>query len=197
MAIDPSIITTVRADQLPVAPLTGESIIMHAIGETLYQATISELISLLPTAAYKPYETKVLNVTDLYIDQNFTSEGPTAGLGKSDGLWSGWAIINGNNGTAISMDNAVVLGYGATRNTMREPVGENTKALVKNNIPVMDVTLEGSSSDNGDPGNLLITSPGGGNGIRTYTGTVNKLSTNTPISIQQKSFVQLFIMKLP
>lgn len=196
MAIDPSIITTVRADQLPVAPVTQESIIMHAIDEVLYQGTIAEIAALIPSVSYKPYEVKWLNVTDLYIDQNFYTEGADKGLGRPDGLWNGWAIMDGAHGTE-NFDGAVPLGFGASYNTMRQQVGENSKALIKSNIPVLDSTLPGSNDDNSQSGAYVCTSNEQFNENRLRPGTVNVGSPNTPVNIMQKSFVQLFIMKLP
>lgn len=199
MAIDPSLISTARVDQLPAASITPSSILPHGVGTELKQGTVQEILDLVSAlvATYKPYEVKLLAVTDLYVDTNFDmADGPTKGLGKSGGLWPGWAVMNGNNGT-VNMDDSIPLGFGATRNTMLAQVGENTKALTKNNIPPLDVELDGSNADNGDPGNLLLTNPGSPNGARTYSGKVNKSSTQIPISIMQKSIVLLYIMKLP
>lgn len=194
MAIDPTQITTINAEQLPPLALTNESIIMHSVDGVLYQATVSEIQALLNIVSYKPYEVKQLNVSDLYIETNFDTG---TGLGKSDGEWFGWAIINGNNGTVINQDNSTFVGWGTTNNSMRAQVGENTKALVKSNIPPLDVTLANSTADNGDPGAYLLASPNDFFENRKYTDAVNKGVTPTPIDIRQKSFVQLFIMKLP
>lgn len=198
MAIDPTQITTVRADQLPVAPITNESIIMHAIGEVLYQGTVAEIAALVPSVTYKPYETKILTVTDIYVTANFTIDlTATSGLGKPGGEWPGWAIMNGNNGTT-NMDNAVPLGYGVTQNTMRAEVGENTKALVKNNIPKLDATFPTTDADNAGGTKLYVmANDQDPKPAATWTNAVNATSTNTPISIMQKSRVLLFIMKLP
>lgn len=193
MTIDPTQITTKSAEELPVLALTNDSIIVHSVGGVLYQATVSEIQALLNIVSYKPYEVKQLNVTDLYIETNFEVNG----LGKEDGLWPGWAIINGNNGTVINQDNATFVGWGTTNNAMRAQVGENTKTLVKNNIPPLDVALDNSVADNGDPGVYLISANTQLDQKRTYTNAVNSASTTASFSIQQKSFVQLFIMKLP
>jgi len=109
---DEPILTTIRVDQLPPQAITLSSAIPHALGTTLYKGLISEIIALLPqSVSYRPYEVKQLNVTDLYITQNFTLDGTaSSGIGKSDGLWAGWAIMNGNNGTT-NMDGAIALGY--------------------------------------------------------------------------------------
>lgn len=193
MAIDPAQITTVNVEQLPITPITPESIIPHSIGGILYQATISEIVSLVPSATWRPYQVMILNVTDLYIENNFESDG----LGVVGLLWEGWQIMNGNRGT-VNMDNAIPLGFGTTRISMKEQVGENTKALVKSNIPPLDFTPPTSNADNGGGDRTLIMAtsiePAG---EKTYYNVVNKLSTATPISIMQKSFVQLYIMKLP
>jgi hypothetical protein len=193
MAIDPALITTVRADQLPVSALTSESIIMHAIGTTLYRAEVSEIEGLLNIVSYRPYEVKWLNVTDFYVDENFESNG----LGKSTGLWNGWQIMNGLNGTT-NMDGAVALGYGVNYNSMREQVGENSKVLVKNNIPVLDCTLPVSDADNGGGSkDYVMATDVEASGTHQYINTVNVGSTNVAVDIMQNSIVQLFIMKLP
>jgi len=195
MAIDPTIITTVRADQLPVAPLTNESIVMHAIGETLYQATVDELIALLPPGnAYKPYETKILYVTDLYVQNNFETSGVNKGLAKPDGLWPGWAIMDGVHDTA-NMDGAIPLGYGATYNTMRQEVGENNKSVVlpTSGFPVGEAT-------NNPPSGRLIVSSGldeSGEFFESIKKVGNTGAPSITFSIMQKSRVMLYIMFLP
>lgn len=199
MAIDPSLISTARVDQLPAAPITPTSILPHGVGTELKQGTVQEILDLVSAlvATYKPYEVKLLAVTDLYVDTNFDmADGPTKGLGKSGGLWSGWAVMNGNNGT-VNMDDSIPLGFGATRNSMLAQVGENTKALTKNNIPPLDSNLEGSNDDNSQPGRYVCTSDEQPNGVRVRPNSVNAASTQTPVNIMQKSVVLLYIMKLP
>ena len=193
MAIDPGLITTVNAEELPVAPVTLDSVIVHSIGGILYQGTVSEVTALVTSVNYKPYEVKQLNVTDLYITQNFEENG----LGKTDGLWNGWAIIDGGNGTGFSADGCTFIGWGSAYNTMRQEVGENSKTIVKANVPELDLSLDTSRSDNGDDGTYVVSAFTELIGNRTYTNVVNAGSPNTPLSIMQKSRVQLFIMKLP
>lgn len=198
MAIDPSIISTVRVDELPIAPITPESIIPHSIDGILYQGTISEVVALIPSATWKPYQVIILNVTDLYVDENFEINlTATSGLGKVGGLWQGWAIMNGNNGTT-NMDDAIPLGYGVTRNNMREPVGENNKVLNKSQMPKMDLTLPTTDADNAGGTKLYVmANDQDQKPAATWTNAVNSTSPNSPVSIMQKSFVQLYIMKLP
>lgn len=198
MAIDPSIISTVRVDELPIAPITPESIIPHSIDGILYQGTISEVVALIPSATWKPYQVIILNVTDLYVDENFDINlTATSGLGKVGGLWQGWSIMNGNNGTT-NMDDAIPLGYGVTRNNMREPVGENNKVLNKSQIPKMDLTLPTTDADNAGGTKLYVmANDQDQKPAATWTNAVNATSPNSPVSIMQKSFVQLYIMKLP
>jgi hypothetical protein len=194
MAIDPTQITTVNAEELPIAPVSLDSIIVHSIGGILYQGTVSEITALIPSVNYQPYEVKQLNVSNLYITANFEENG----LGKTDGLWFGWARIDGNNGTGFNSDGATFIGFGDVYNTMRQEVGENNKTIVKNNIPILDAKFPMSNDDNsGGSFDYLLGSPNEPAGTHTYVGSVNQGSTNTPISIMQKSYVQLFIMKLP
>lgn len=199
MAINPDDITTARVDDLPPAAITASSIIPHSVAGLLSRGTVQELLDLIgeSVATYKPYEVKLLAVSDIYVDANFNmTDGPTKGIGKSDGLWPGWAIMNGNNGTK-NMDDAVPLGFGSVRSTMLADVGENAKTLVKNNIPPLDSNLEGSNDDNSQPGRYVCTSDEQPNGARLRANSVNSLSPNTPVNIQQKSIVLLYIMKLP
>lgn len=194
MAIDPTQITTVNAEQLPVLPLQIDSIIMHSVDGVLYQATVSEIPPFIPSVNYQPYEVKQLNVTDLYIINNFDE----TGLGLPGGTWPGWAVINGNNGTAFDSDGCTFIGWGDVYSTMRQEVGENTKAITKNNIPPLDLRVPLTDGDNAGGSKIyFMTNDYDPQGEKTYTGVVNKTSTSTPLSIMQKSRVQLFIMKLP
>ena len=195
MAIDPTQITTVNAEELPVAPITAESIIVHSIGGVLYRGTVAEILPLVPSVNYQPFEVKQLNVSNLYVTQNFDEDG----LGKTDGLWNGWAIINGNNGTGFNCSGATFIGFGdIPYDTMRQQIGENTKAITKNNVPKMDLTVPVSGSDNAGGSHVYVMATNlQPEGNHTYVNSVNPLSTETPLSIMQKSFVQLFIMKLP
>jgi len=94
MAINPSDITTIRVGQLPAALPTLTDKIPHEIGTDLFHCTIQELIDLLNlnVGAFQ-YEIKTLYVNQTYIDTNLDS----TGLGIN--LLTGWAKVNGNNGT--------------------------------------------------------------------------------------------------
>lgn len=189
---DEPIFTTIRVDQLPPQAITASSAIPHALGTTLYKGLISEIIALLPqSVSYRPYEVKQLNVTDLYITQNFTLDGTaSSGLGKSDGLWSGWAIMNGNNGTT-NMDGAIALGYGVNNNSMRAQIGEDQKLV---NVPTSG--FQTGSTVAGAPSGRLIVSSGLSGSLDSIR-KVGDLIPQLSFSVRQKSYVQLFIMKLP
>lgn len=190
MAIDPTQITTVNAEELPVAPVTVNSIIVHSIDGILYQGTVSEITALVPSVNYQPYETKMLNVSNLYITQNFEE----SGLGKTDGLWPGWAIIDGNNGTGFNSDGVVFIGWGNVYSDMRAEVGENSKST---QVPISGFTV-GESTNLGTAGKLIVSS--GFDESSEYLESLRKSTTPAPsitINIMQKSRVQLFIMKLP
>jgi hypothetical protein len=183
MAIDPSLITTIRADQLPTAAITTNSIVMHAIGEVLYQTSIADLSSYVRSQAnYLPYEIKILNVENSYVTENFELDG----LGKN--LWLGWQVMNGNRGTA-NVDGKSLIGFGTTYNAMKAAGGSANAVVVEHS--------HGTKYGENGAGSLYPETPYvsnilGGDSQNTTTVGVSGIGKNMPPYL-----VQLIIMKLP
>lgn len=139
MAIDPALITTVRVGELPINPITLTSKLAHEVGDILSQATVQGLVTFLQAqTTAQQYEIKVLRPPgdgSAYINANFDmSIGSTQGIGKTDGLWAGWAICNGNNGTD-NMDGQTFIGYGANYNIVGDFLGTEEETLSVSQIP--------------------------------------------------------------
>lgn len=202
MAIDPDLITTVQVSELPPAPLSNESILAHQVGDILSRATIGELVIFLQAqVSANQYEIKFVrppgNGED-YINANFDmTPGETQGIGKVDGLWNGWAICNGNNGTDND-DGITYIGYGANYATVGQQVGEEEVSLSASEIPsglTGTFNIQGSVADNGDVGQYFLTAPSGQyTPVKTVTVTLN--GGNQAHENRQPSKVILKIMKL-
>ena len=138
MAINPADITTVRVGQLPPDLPTLESNIAHELGDILYKCTIQELVDLLSlNVGTLQYEQKTLHVTQEYIDTNFDE----TGLGRN--ICTGFAIINGNNGTPYSIDGLVEVGYGTNYNVIGDFDGEKEHTLIENEVPIISIGWTG------------------------------------------------------
>lgn len=139
MAINPADITTVQASELPPSEITSESILVHQVGDQLCRTTVSDLIVYLQTQSVS-YQYQVIYLRPpgdgaLYIQANFDmTPGGTQGIGKPDGLWSGWAICNGNNGTD-NLDGQTLIGYGANHGLIGAFLGEEEHLLTVNEMP--------------------------------------------------------------
>lgn len=199
MAIDPNLITTVQVSELPPAPLSPTSIFPHQVGDILSQANIQQLLDYVRAQSIsQPYEIKCLRIPnadfDAYLNANFdTTPGSTEGLGKTDGLWSGWAIFNGNNGTD-NLDGQTLIGWGANYNTIGQFVGESEHTLIASEIPNISINIPGSNADVGDPGTRVLTSSSDPNaGITVPVNTGGGQAHNNI----QPSMVVLMIYKLP
>lgn len=146
MAIDPTQITTVQASELPPASPTNESILMHQVGDILSRMTLAEIIAFISSNANsKQYEIKYIRSPNpAYITDNFDmTPGENQGIGKIDGLWDGWAICNGNNGTD-NLDGQTLIGFGANYGTVGEFTGAKTVTLSKDQMPAHTHHKEGS-----------------------------------------------------
>lgn len=140
MAINPDLVTTVQVSELPPAPLSATSLLAHQVGDILSRVSMEELLLYVRSQSIsQPYETKFLTIpqseaTD-YINANFDMTiGATQGIGKTDGLWNGWAIHNGNNGT-YNLDGQTLIGYGANYATIGQFVGSATHTLTTAQMP--------------------------------------------------------------
>jgi hypothetical protein len=141
MAINPSEISTIRVGQLAASLPNLTDNIAHEIGPDLFRCTIQDLIDLLNinVGAFQ-YEVKTLYVNQAYINTNLDS----TGLGIN--LLSGWAEINGNNGTppAAGM-------FELSRKVGVYPIGGfggSKDAVVVEHSHNYELPLDGVGSDN-------------------------------------------------
>ena len=192
--------TTVQVSELPPLAPTIESFLAHQIGDVLYKMTLPELLTLISIqASARKYEIKQVRAPNAaYISENFDMTiGATQGIGKPTGLWAGWAICNGNNGTD-NLDGQALIGYGANYATVGQFLGEKNTTLIESQLPVINksVTLPTSGADNGGgSGVYLIATDLESTGNKVYS---NALSFGGGLSHNnmQPSMVILTIMKI-
>lgn len=136
-------------------------------------------------------DVKEIDVSTGYIVSNFD----VTGLGTNERL--GWAICNGNNGTR-NRGGRVAVGYDVSNYpTLGATGGSNTLTLTKNNIPILDITLPVSDSDNGGGSKIYVMATDQqAAGTKTYVNSVNATTTNSAIDVRQQYIVTLYIMKL-
>lgn len=201
MAIDPTQITTVQVSELPPSEITTESLLAHQIGDVLFKGNVQQLVDYIRAqSTSQPYEIKhIYPPNSQYITDNFDmTPGSTQGLGKPDGLWSGWAIFNGNNGTA-NLDGQTLIGWGANYNTIGNFVGASTHTLTEAQLPLMNksITLPVSDADNGGGTHDYVmatnTEPAGN---KVYTGAIS-IGSGQSHNNMQPSMTVLIIYKLP
>ena len=188
MAINPADITTIRVGQLAAALPTLTDNIPHEIGTDLFRCTIQDLIDLLNlnVGAFQ-YEVKTLYVDQTYIDNNLDA----TGLGIN--LLAGWAEVNGNNGTPPAS--------GMFELSRKESVysigsfgGTKEVTLTTDQIPAHTHTNNGSASDNGDPGQFVLTAPtNGGESVLVQSSSIGQ---GQPHNNMPPYYVCLKIMKL-
>lgn len=197
--INPNLITTKRVGELPIEPLTVDSIIPHEIGGILNQATINDLLNLLrPLVGKLQYEIITLDVNTQYILDNFDA----TGLGIN--ICAGFAICNGNNGTK-NRDGRTSLGYGTTYNFVGALNGNASHTLTESQLPIHSHLNGIADNDlaifvyngvtNGMPGQSTRT-VNSENLARTFQGSTSQVGNNQPFSIMNPSVVTLTIMKL-
>lgn len=200
MAIDPALITTKQVSELPPNPLALENLFPHQVGDILSQATIQQLVDYVRSQSLsQPYEIKYIRVPATeYITDNFDMAiGANQGLGKVEGLWNGWAVCNGNNGTD-NLDGITLIGWGANYNTIGQFVGEAEHTLTIPELPVVS-PINGSGIQKGGTfggtGGISLADTGTGNYapgqfIQPFGGGQSHNNI-------QPSMVVLAIMKLP
>ena len=186
--------TTVQVSELPPLAPAIESLLAHQIGDVLYKMTLPELLTLVSIqASARKYEIKQVRAPNAaYITDNFDMTiGATQGIGKPTGLWAGWAICNGNNGTD-NLDGQALIGYGAIYETVGQFLGESTHTLTAGEIPAHSHTAQ--LRDENGTGNAFA----GGNpkGIIDGTGTTSSFGGGGPHNNMQPSMVILTIMKI-
>lgn len=147
---------------------------------------IRTLLTELFNRSYKTGDVMMVSCSNSYITANFDG----TGLGINERV--GWAICNNNNGTR-NYDDRLPLPYGVTNATMGAMKGANTVTLLATNIPPLTIPYTASVRDNGDAGTYLETAATEANGVQNLTTT----GTNaTPVSIENKTIVTLFIQKI-
>lgn len=194
MAIDPALITTKQVSELPPNPLAPENLFPHQVGDILSQATIQQLVDYVRSQSFsQPYEIKYIRVPSTeYITDNFDMAiGANQGLGKVEGLWDGWAVCNGNNGTD-NLDGITLIGHGANYNTVGQFLGSATHTLSVSEMPShyhtghlikAASTWRGGGDDSGD-------------NATSTTGDSSTEGGNQAHNNMQPSMVVLIIMKL-
>lgn len=203
MAINPADVTTVQVGELPPLALSLSSIIPHEIGGVLHKSTVQDLVNFINgQSEVKQYELKLIrNPTSAYITDNFDmAVSPTTGLGKAGGLWEGWAICNGNNGTD-NLDGQTLIGQGATYPTVGTFLGSKDAVVVShvhksvanvdatgNFDPTLKYTAGIRATGNGYALQGTATAPG--------HGETNSAGESGAGKNMQPSMVILIIMKL-
>lgn len=198
MAINPALINTVQVKDLPPNPLALTNNFAHEVGDDLSRATIQDLVNFIKSQSTSyPYEIKFIRAPDsAYITNNFDMTiGATQGIGKIGGLWEGWAICNGNNGTD-NFDGQTLIGWGANYATVGQFLGEKEHTLTVDELAPhahnVDIAFDG----------------GGALDIQSYVNSsgsderfIPQASSSTgggePHNNMQPSVVVLIIMKLP
>jgi hypothetical protein len=204
MAIDPNLITTIRVGELPTGSLELTDKIPREKGTDLYQGTIGELIAFIaPLISAIQFEVKTLHVNQAYIDDNFDmTPGSTMGLGIN--LMTGYAIVNGNNGT-INKDGRVGIAYGEVTNVIGQVGGEDTHVLTTAQMPnhfhlngvsddITNVFVYGGTTE-GMPGSATTDLDTGGSS-RTYQGKTSAMGGGEAFNVRQRFLVELQVMKL-
>lgn len=182
--IDPNLITTIRAGDLPPSAFSITDKIVHEVETDLKRGTIGELIAFIsPLVSALQFEKKVLYVNTTYIANNFD----VTGLGIN--LMTGFAICNGNNGTP-NVDGLVGIGYGAINNVVGQFGGEKSHTLLINEMPSHSHTIKS---------NLISAGSGGGtlpNPAGTGTANTEVVGGGLPHNNMQPYIVELTVMKL-
>jgi len=190
--INPNDITTVRVDELPPDSLHLTDLFpFETSDQFLKKATISELIAFiaLQTSALQ-FEVKRMSVTQSYIDDNFD----VTGLGIN--ICAGFAICNGQNGTE-NVDGLVGVGFGAVQSNIGGFGGFKEQVLTKNQIPLIDVVLPVSDSENSGGTHVYVNAsdlePAG---TKLYENAAGKQGVVSAVNNMQPYIVQLYMMKL-
>jgi hypothetical protein len=129
------ITATNRVGELPPTPILGTDNIPHETGDNLGRATIDELVAFIRSGLSAiQHEIKYIRApNNAYITDNFDMTiGENQGLGKVGGLWEGWAICNGNNGTD-NLDGRTLIGYGANYGAVGHMAGNANAIVVSHN----------------------------------------------------------------
>lgn len=198
MAINPSLVNTVQVKNLPPNPLALSNNFPHEVGDELSRATIEDLVNFIraQSASY-PYEIKYIRAPNpAYITDNFDmTVGATQGIGKAGGLWEGWAIMNGNNGTD-NVDGQTLIGWGANYATVGQFVGESEHTLTINEMPSHSHDTD-ISYDGGGASDQQSYVESGGSDERNIPTASTLTGGGEAHNNMQPSMVVLIIMKMP
>jgi len=153
-------------------------------------------------AMWPPYSIREVDVPAASLVAYKAANFDGTGLGLSNGLWPGYAICNGANGT-IDRGGRVAVGDGNGYTTGQ--TGGSKDAVVvshSHGIPALNVTLPRSEADNGESdGNRVVMSDLEPAGSFTYNGAIPAGNTGSSgVSGTDKNMqpylVTLFLMKL-
>ena len=143
------------------------------------------LLSYIETNIAQYGDIKRIYCDTTYLNENFDS----TGLGKN--LRAGWAICNGNNETD-NIGGRVGVAYGTGFTALNYKGGEEEYTLTTDELPDMTYDLSGSSADNGDPGEKVLTANSQANsGITLQINEGGDAHNN-----MQPYVVNLYIMKI-
>lgn len=190
------ITATNRVGELPPTPILGTDNIPHETGDVLGKATIDELVAFIKAGlSASKYEIKYIRApNNAYITDNFDMTiGENQGLGKAGGLWEGWAICNGNNGTD-NLNGRTLIGYGASYNTIGHMAGSpNAQVIQHSHI----LSLHQRNGENADstPTAFFCNSGSGGQSQEVFGQTNTTGYDGTGLNMQP-FMVILMIQKL-
>jgi hypothetical protein len=196
MPIDPDNINTVQVKDLPPNELSLTDNFPHEVGDVLSRSTIQDLVNFLRSQSVSyPYEIKYIYPPNYaYIEDNFDmTPGSTQGLGKVSGIWNGWTIFNGNNGTA-NLDGRTLIGFGANYATIGQMLGSKDAVVVSHThttTPNTNIAIGGGSIVKS---RALPETAGVGSAIDVVISSTGESGIDKNI---QPSMVALIIMKLP
>jgi len=158
---------TVNADPVTFTDGVGRNV--HNINRIVIEGTetssgLPEFQNFVRLSHWLKGDTKEVVCDSAYITANFDG----TGLGRLER--TGWAIMNGNNGT-FNDDGLVVIAYGPTNTTPGATGGSKDAVIVshQHNTNPVSVTLPRSEADNGEAaGNMAVMSNLQANGSFTF-----------------------------
>lgn len=190
------ITATNRVGELPPTPILGTDNIPHETGDVLGKATIDELVAFIKAGlSASKYEIKYIRApNNAYITDNFDMTiGENQGLGKAGGLWEGWAICNGNNGTD-NLNGRTLIGYGASYNAIGQMGGSPNAQTISHSHGITLSQRNGENSDSTTTA-FFCNSGSGGQSQEVFAQTSTSGYDGTGLNMQP-FMVTLIIQKL-
>lgn len=152
----------------------------------VYDATVGDYI---PNYAL-PYQIREIDPpNNAWITANFDA----TGLGT--GLYKGWAVCNGNNGTK-NRNGRVGVAWGTIYSTIGSLIGAKEHTLTMDQLPNLILTVRTTAGGTGGSDDKPARGTGGEN-ENNYPITKNQTTHSQPHNNMQPSIISLFIMKLP